>query len=115
MSVRGLVVGILSVMCVARPLRAADAVAVAPSPPSPVESGLVCDRPVFDFGEVRAGLAITNTFILRNAGTGAVAIVNVRTTCGCTTTALATNELAAGATTELRAMLSLAGRTGHQD
>ena len=114
MSVRWLVAGVLSVVCVARPLRAAEEPVAAPSVPTPVETGLVCDRPVFDFGEVRADLSVTNTFVLRNAGTGTVSIVTVRPTCGCTTTALATNELAPGAATELRATLSLAGRTGRQ-
>jgi len=79
-----------------------------------METGLVCDQPVFSFGEVRADLSVSNTFILRNAGTGTVTIVNVRPTCGCTTTALTTNELAPGAVTALRASLSLAGRTGFQ-
>lgn len=114
MNVRCFAVGVLVVACVVRPLRAAETTVVAPSPPNPMATGLVCDQPVFNFGEVRAGLSITNTFILRNSGTGTVAILNVRTTCGCTTTALATNELAAGAVTELRATLSLVGRTGHQ-
>ena len=115
MNVRWLAVGVLSAVCMARPVSAAEETVAVPSLPSPTATGLVCDRPVFDFGEVRADLAVTNTFILRNAGTGTVSIVNVRPTCGCTTTALATNQLAPGAVAELRATLSLVGRTGHQN
>ena len=114
MSVRWLAVGMLSVVCMARPVSAAEEPVTAPSSSRPAVTGLVCDRPVFDFGEVRSDVPVTNTFVLRNTGTGSVSIVNIRPTCGCTTTALATNELAPGAVTELRATLSLVGRTGHQ-
>lgn len=115
MSMRWLAVGVLSVVCVVRPLRAAQADGGVQPESTPMAAGLVCDRPVFDFGLVRADWSVTNAFVLRNVGTGTVSIVNVRPTCGCTTTALATNELAPGATTELRATLSLVGRTGHQN
>ncbi len=91
----------------------------AEEPPAPAESAqsvasLVCVQPVFDFGEAPSGATVTNVFLLRNDGTNAVTIVNVRPTCGCTTAGVATHRLAPGATTELNAVLSLAGRKGYQ-
>jgi hypothetical protein len=83
---------------------------------TPVTAGvsLCCDEPEFNFHEVYAGQVITHPFVLQNRGTNTVRILNVRTTCGCTTTALATHLLAPGQSTELMASLDLKGRSGAQ-
>lgn len=86
----------------------------APADPAQPGAGLVCVPPVIDFGDARSGTSISSTFILRNDGTNAVTIINVRPTCGCTTVGLATNRLVPGAMTELTAVLSLVGRRGRQ-
>ena len=81
---------------------------------APGRASLVCDQPVYEFGERSVNDAVTHTFVLRNAGTQPVHLLNVRTSCGCTTAALATNVLAPGQTTDLLASLSLLGRRGQQ-
>lgn len=81
---------------------------------APDEAGLVCAQPMFNFGEARRDQSITNTFLLRNTGSNTVTIINVRPTCGCTTAVPSTNSVAPGATAELKAALSLAGRSGYQ-
>lgn len=81
---------------------------------APGHASLICSQPVYEFGERSANEVVTNTFVLRNAGTNAVHLLNVRTSCGCTTAALATNVLAPGQTTDLLANLSLQGRRGQQ-
>lgn len=81
---------------------------------APTGNVLSCDQPVFDFREVPPGAVIAHTFVLQNRGTNTVRILNVRTSCGCTTTAMATNLLLSGQTLELTASLNLQGRTGTQ-
>ena len=75
---------------------------------------LVCEQPVFTFGDWDSNSNMVHAFVLTNAGTGPVVIRNVRTSCGCTTAQLATGTLAPGQTTELTAVLSLKGRRGLQ-
>lgn len=81
---------------------------------APVTHALRCDQPVFQFGEVDPGQVISHSFVLVNPGSAPVRIINVRTSCGCTTAAMATNLLAPGQSTELVAGLDLKGRTGTQ-
>ena len=97
----------VALLCMAAPLCADDGAVVG-------EAGLVCNQPVFDFGEARKDQTITNRFVLRNAGTNTISILNVRPSCGCTTATLATNRLAPGGTNDLQFALSLAGRSGYQ-
>lgn len=61
------------------------------------------DQAVYDFGEVVAGIAVTHTFVLTNVGDAALTITRVRTSCGCTTTALTKTTLAPGESVELTA------------
>lgn len=46
------------------------------------------DNAVYDFGEVLEGIAVIHTFILSNVGDESLAIEQVHTSCGCTTTAV---------------------------
>lgn len=76
--------------------------------------GLVCEQPVFEFGDSTPDQVITHTFVLRNAGADAVRILSVRSGCGCTTTTLSTNQVAPSQSAELLTHLDLKGRKGVQ-
>jgi len=64
---------------------------------------IAVDQAVYDFGEVIAGIAVTHTFVLTNAGDAPLVITKVRTSCGCTTTALSKTTLEPGESVELTA------------
>lgn len=55
-----------------------------------------------DFGAIPADNPVTTTVQVRNSGTAALRINNVRTSCGCTTATLAASEVAAGEAVELQ-------------
>ncbi|MDD3662952.1 MAG: DUF1573 domain-containing protein [Kiritimatiellia bacterium] len=76
---------------------------------------LVVAPETFDYGEAPSGESVQATFTLRNEGDEPLTITHVRTSCGCTTTALETRDLAPGEETPLVATLSLKGRTGPQN
>jgi Protein of unknown function (DUF1573) len=54
-------------------------------------------------------------FKFQNAGSTPITINDVKTSCGCTTAALAKKEYAPGETGEIVANFHVAGRTGHQE
>lgn len=68
----------------------------------------------YDFGEAPSGESVQAPFTLHNEGDEPLTISYVRTSCGCTTTALEKRELAPGEETSLVATLSLKGRSGPQ-
>jgi hypothetical protein len=76
---------------------------------------LVITPETYDFGEAPSGESIQATFTLRNGGDESLHIAYVRTSCGCTTTALEKRDLAPGEKTPLVATLSLKNRSGPQN
>ena len=92
----------------------AASIVVASCAENMASGALICDPPSFDFGETYPDRLVTHTFVLKNTGTNVVQIRNVRSGCGCTTTMLATNRLAAGQAADLVANLVLKGRRGPQ-
>ena len=50
-----------------------------------------------------------------NAGPSAIKIVNVRTSCGCTTAALAKDQFAPGEAGDIQARFTFGSHTGHQE
>lgn len=50
-----------------------------------------------------------------NAGPSAIKIVNVRTSCGCTTAALAKDQFAPGEAGDIQARFAFGSHTGHQE
>ena len=76
--------------------------------------GLTCVAPLCSFGNLGPEQTVRHTFVLTNASDRVVQIGAVRAGCGCLTTALATDSLTPGGTTELAAEMSLAGRKGYQ-
>ena len=47
---------------------------------------------VYDFGSITEGFPVTHTFVLQNTGDEALLISGVKTSCHCTTAALATSS-----------------------
>ncbi len=73
------------------------------------------DQAIYDFGEVIAGVAVTHTFVLTNVGDAPLTITSVRTSCGCTTTALPKTTLNPGESVKLTATFDsthYSGRVG---
>ena len=82
-------------------------------------AGTVCaapevhvEEPVYDFGSILEGFAVSHAFIIQNTGDETLVIERVTATCGCTTTALATNRLAPGESVELEVLVDTAGFGG---
>jgi len=71
---------------------------------------LSVDAVEYDAGIVFAGTLVTHTFVLTNVGDATLSIDKVVAQCGCTTTALATKELAPGESTSLTAKVSTGGQ-----
>jgi len=71
------------------------------------------DMETYEFGTIVEGYAIEHTFVLTNVGDETLVINQVRATCGCTTTALATNELEPGESVGLTMVVSTAGNGGN--
>jgi hypothetical protein len=59
--------------------------------------------------------SVTAKYKFTNTGTQPIKIQNVRTSCGCTTTALSKTEYAPGESGEIDARFTFAGRTGQQE
>jgi len=70
------------------------------------------DLETYDFGTVIEGFAVEHTFVLSNVGDETLTINRVYAGCGCTTTTLATDELAPGESVELHAVVSTNGFGG---
>ncbi len=66
----------------------------------------------YDFGEVIAGIAVGHTFVITNTGDQPLVISNVRTSCGCTTAALAKTTLNPGEAVNLAVTFDTAGYSG---
>jgi len=71
-----------------------------------------CDEAIFDFGSKDSSETLEHTFILKNIGTADLAISKIQPACGCTTAALEKTNLVPGESTNVKATLSLAGRSG---
>ncbi len=68
--------------------------------------------PVYDFGSVTEGIAVTHTFILKNTGDDVLEISGVRASCGCTTAELATDSIEPGESVDLEVLVDTAGFGG---
>ncbi len=77
-------------------------------------AALVCDEPVYDFGEADESATLNHVFSLRNDGDRPIRILKVQATCGCTTAGAAREDLPPGETTDLTTRISLRGRSGPQ-
>ena len=68
--------------------------------------------PVYDFGAVTEGIAVTRTFVLRNTGDEVLEILGVNAECGCTATDLATDYIEPGESVDLKVLIDTAGFGG---
>ncbi|MGD9611900.1 MAG: DUF1573 domain-containing protein, partial [Kiritimatiellia bacterium] len=86
--------------------------------PAPADAALkpriVCDEPVFDFGERNNTEFVEHDFPIRNAGTLSLEIRNVHASCGCTAVKPSQDEIPPGGEASIRARLDLRGRNGYQ-
>ena len=70
------------------------------------------DTETYDFGFAMEGSFVRHVFVITNTGNETLEISRVRSTCGCTTTALPTNSLAPGQSTEVEVSFDTAGYGG---
>ena len=75
---------------------------------------LVCEDPVFDFGERDSREKVEHAFTIANNGNENLRIKRISTTCGCTVAKVQDRDLAPGESAEVRAVLDLQGRRGKQ-
>ena len=66
---------------------------------------ITVDQPLYDYGSIGQGYMVKHTFMLRNTGDQTLEIVRVRASCGCTTTELAADRLAPGASVPLEVLV----------
>ncbi|HUT87508.1 MAG TPA: DUF1573 domain-containing protein [Candidatus Heimdallarchaeota archaeon] len=71
------------------------------------------DNADYDFGKLAGAPAVTHHFIISNVGDEPLSILDVRTSCGCTTTALSKSDLAPGESVELEVTVDLTSFSGH--
>ena len=92
----------------------APAAPAAPVSPPPGDGPrLVCDEPVFDFGETDVE-KIDHAYVLKNAGNATLNITAIKPACGCTTAKMETQTLEPGQEVKLETTLQLKGRQGPQ-
>ena len=75
---------------------------------------IVCDAPIFDFGERNNSEFVEHDFPIRNAGTLSLEIRNVHASCGCTAVKPSQNVIPPGGEASIGARLDLRGRNGYQ-
>jgi rhodanese-related sulfurtransferase len=67
------------------------------------------DLSSYNFPDTIDGMAVVHTFLLTNMGDGELVITDVKVSCGCTTTALASDRLQPGETVGLTATVNTEG------
>ena len=75
---------------------------------------LVCDAPVYNFGQVDQSAVVTNVFTVRNEGDSTFVAGMPRATCSCTKVRLNKRMIGPGETAELTAVFTAERRTGEQ-
>jgi len=75
---------------------------------------LVCDAPMYNFGQVDQSAVVTNVFTIRNEGDLTFVAGMPRTTCSCTRARINKRMIGPGETAELTAVFTAARRAGTQ-
>ena len=75
---------------------------------------IVCDEPIFDFGEKSNSEFVEHDYPIRNDGTLSLEIRNVRASCGCTAVKPSQDVVSPGGEASIRARLDLRGKNGFQ-
>jgi hypothetical protein len=94
--------------------QAQDPAVPADTPAAALAPKIVCDEPIFDFGEKSNSEFVEHDYPLRNAGTLSLEIRNVRASCGCTAVKPSQDVVPPGGEASIRARLDLRGRNGFQ-
>lgn len=81
---------------------------------TPLAPKIVCDEPIFDFGEMNNSEFVEHDYPIRNDGTLSLEIRNVRASCGCTAVKPSQDVVPPGESASIRARFDLRGRTGFQ-
>lgn len=75
---------------------------------------LVCDAPVYNFGQVDQSAVVTNVFTFRNEGDTTFVAGMPRTTCSCTQARLNKRMIGPGESAEVTAVFTAARFAGEQ-
>jgi hypothetical protein len=75
---------------------------------------IVCDEPIFDFGEKGNTEFVEHDYPIRNEGALSLEISDVHASCGCTAVKPSQNVVPPGGEASIRARLDLHGRNGMQ-
>ncbi len=75
---------------------------------------LVCDTPVYNFGQVDQSAVVTNVFMVRNDGNVTFVAGMPRTTCSCTKASISKRMIGPGETAEVTAVFTAVRRAGEQ-
>lgn len=86
----------------------------AAAPDAALKPRIVCDEPLFDFGERNNTEFVEHDYPIRNEGTLSLEIRNVHASCGCTAVKPSQNVIPPGGTASIHARLDLRGRNGFQ-
>lgn len=73
---------------------------------------IAVDNAAYEFEPVMEGMFVRHVFVISNTGNETLEISRVRSTCGCTTSALPTNSLAPQQSVELEIVFDTAGYGG---
>jgi hypothetical protein len=94
-------------------LQAQDQAPPAPAADAPAPK-IVCDEPIFDFGEKSNTEFVEHDYPIRNEGAVSLQITDVRASCGCTAVKPSQDVVPPGGEASIRARLDLHGRNGLQ-
>ncbi|MCL2072584.1 MAG: DUF1573 domain-containing protein [Marinilabiliaceae bacterium] len=70
---------------------------------------------VHDFGQIKKGDKVTNIFVVKNSGKSNLNLRKVSSSCGCTVTQPAKNDIAPGESTTITVTFDSRGRSGRQN
>lgn len=73
------------------------------------------DQPIYDFGVIKEGEKVQNTFTFKNTGKSPLIITNATATCGCTQPEYPEAPVKPGETGTIRVTFDSTGKNGMQD
>ena len=88
--------------------------APAVSPAEVLAPQIVCDTPIYDFGEKNNSEFVEHDYPIRNNGTLSLEIREVHASCGCTAVKPSQDVIPPGGEASIHARLDLRGRNGFQ-
>ena len=99
---------------VAAPLVAPDPASVADAAAEVPTDGLVCLDPVYDFGRVDTGRPLTHTFWLKNLSDRPARVLQIKTSCACTSTSKPEGEVGLDKSVGIDVTVDWRGKGGQQ-